>query len=159
MGHATPDAPPPGARLFGWALAAGLAGVGVAVLLDGRGEGDPGEREWRLRIYIAVLSFWSAALWLALQRTRFALDRMEELLDDVRFGTGTKRDRDAVDILVRALRVDDRAVVEKALLNLKRITGQDLGEDPGRWEEWWRAARATFTRGGAVPPGRGGGAK
>jgi hypothetical protein len=146
MAYATPDPPPAGQRLFAWVLAFGIAGLGVSVLIVGRGDEDPSAREQFLRVAVAVLSFWSAALWLALQRMRHDMDRLEDLLEDVRMGAGVKRDRDAVDILVKALRTPDAGTAGKALANLRRISGLDLGEDPSEWEEWWRNARGTFVR-------------
>ncbi len=91
---------------------------------------------------------WQA---LSLRSVHRDLRRMEELLVDVRFGTGVRRDRDAVDILVKALRTPDERARETALRTLRKISGVDLGAEPEPWEAWWRAARATFVRPGNQP--------
>lgn len=61
-------------------------------------------------------------------------------------GGDPEQDRAAVDILLTALNSDKPEVKEKALYNLKRLTGQDLGSDPEPWKAWWKGARASFER-------------
>ena len=104
-----------------------------------------------LRIVAAALCLAFGIVLVQVRGLRREILVMEDLLQDVRFGAGTKRDRDAVDILVRALRTPDARAREAALRTLRKISGQDLGEDPAAWESWWNAARATFTRGGTAP--------
>ena len=121
-----------------------------------------GETEYYARVRLALLGVSvmmlaavTGMLWLYLQRTRRRLAAMDELLDDFRFGQGTKRDREAVDILVRALRQEDPEVRETALRTLRKITGHDLGPDARRWEAWWTGARSAFTRATSAPaPGK-----
>lgn len=113
----------------------------------------PEEQQRAQRIAVGLLCFLCAFLWFHSRRLRRRIGAAEDLLADVRFGPGTKRDRDAVDILVQALRVSDASARETALRTLKKISGLDLGEDPRPWEEWWSAARATFVRPGGAPAG------
>ncbi len=130
-------------------VVATLAALALGVLYDPE-SGEAADR--RLRWAVAALAGSTAILWILLQWTRRTLAEVGELLADVRFGSGTRRDREAVDILVRALRTPEAAVRETALRQLRRITGQDLGDDPGAWAKWWAAARGGFSRGGDAGP-------
>jgi hypothetical protein len=112
---------------------------------------DTFEQVRSLRLAAAILCLLNAGTWYLLRRAIRDLRRMDDLLTDVRFGPGTKRDRDAVDILVQALRAPDARARETALRTLRKISGMDLGEDPAAWERWWTVARATFTRPGPAP--------
>jgi hypothetical protein len=44
--------------------------------------------------------------------------------------------RQALHVLIGALRSDDPNVRSTAVENLRRLTGQDFGEDANRWREW-----------------------
>jgi hypothetical protein len=46
------------------------------------------------------------------------------------------KDSAAIDALITALKDQDSGVKSAAALSLKRITGQNLGEDAANWEEW-----------------------
>jgi Arc/MetJ family transcription regulator len=105
----------------------------------------------RLRIAVFVLCAFVAGLWILVRRLQRGFRLVDEMLADVLFGAGTKRDREAVDILVRALKSPDPAARESSLRMLRKISGLELGEDPKAWEEWWTVARATFTRPGPQP--------
>ncbi len=56
------------------------------------------------------------------------VDRLAKLLDRLTIET----------TLIPALANADRAVVERALEQLRVATGEDLGRDPKAWEEWWK---------------------
>ena len=137
-----------------WFIAAWLVvlGTGVVVSHSLFGEGPEGQVR-ALRVATGVLCVVVAMLYVLVRRTRRDLRRLDELLTDVRFGSGTRRDRDAVDILVTALRTSDERARETALRTLRKISGLDLGPDAGPWEIWWRAARKTFVRAPAGAPG------
>jgi hypothetical protein len=45
--------------------------------------------------------------------------------------------REAIRILIAALRSDERDVRQTAAQNLERLTGQQFGEDRGAWESWF----------------------
>jgi len=133
---------------------AGLLGAcGAAVFLLGKFGGDrvsPDDERALLRTVVALLCFWAGFLWLLLHRTRCELAEMRSTMGDLRWGAETVRQREAVDLLLRAVRLADRRVVDTAYKNLRRITGQDFGEDARAWERWWSGARETFVR-----PGKG----
>lgn len=71
------------------------------------------------------------------------LDLMEQVLK-LFYGPNFRRDRQAVDILVRGMRSSDVGVQRSSLQHLRRLTGEDKGDDPDAWEEWWLSARSTF---------------
>ncbi|MAG57283.1 MAG: hypothetical protein CMJ83_13400 [Planctomycetes bacterium] len=56
--------------------------------------------------------------------------------------------RTAVDLLIRGLDSERESTRASALENLKRLTGQDHGDDKAAWERWWTAHRDTFKAGG-----------
>ena len=45
--------------------------------------------------------------------------------------------REAVELLVAALGSPDAEIRKNSVSHLKRLTGQDLGEDPQAWQAWW----------------------
>jgi hypothetical protein len=105
-----------------------------------------------LQVGACLASAVAGFLWLEIRQTRRELRRLHFLLDDVRFGAGTERDRDAVDILVRAVEGTAGPARETALRTLRKISGMEFGDDPRAWREWWTAARATFVRPGPRGP-------
>lgn len=46
------------------------------------------------------------------------------------------KDPSSIDVLIQALKDQDSSVKSAAARSLKKITGQDLGEDVGKWEQW-----------------------
>jgi len=148
-----PEAENPAARAGDWVIAGVLAVSGLLVVLGGPLFGREGaDRVRALETVLALFCLATAYLVFRVRRMGRKLAAVEDLLSDVRFGPGTKRDRDAVDILVQALRVTDEGARTTALRTLRKISGIDLGEDPAPWEEWWTVARSTFVRPGP-PPG------
>jgi ankyrin repeat protein len=51
---------------------------------------------------------------------------------------GELHDIRAVDVLIKALSDQDSFVKKFALEALEQITGQQIGNDPNRWREWWK---------------------
>lgn len=147
-----PDIESPAARAADWLVAGALAFSG---LLAGIGRPllglEAGENLRILETVLALSCLLCAWLVFRVRRMGRKLRAMEEVMADVRFGPGTKRDREAVDILVQALRVSDEGARTTALRTLKKISGIDLGEDAAAWEEWWSVARSTFVRPGPQP--------
>ena len=122
---------------------ASLASFWVAFRLQTE---DPYKELHATQVALIILSLTVVYLWVETRRLQRRLGELAELLDDVRFGSGVRRDRDAVDILVKALRAPDARARETALRTLREITGYDFGEDAATWEAWWKASRATFVR-------------
>ena len=147
-----PEVENPLARAADWIVAGGLALSGLLVGIGGPLLGLEGEDHRRvLETVVAVACIVVAWLAFRVRRMGRGLRAVEELMADVRFGPGTKRVREAVDILVQALRVSDEGARTTALRPLKKISGLDLGGDAATWEEWWRVARSTFVRPGPQP--------
>ena len=145
-----PEGPGLASRLADSLVVAALVATALAVEFAGLLGASASQRETIHRVALALLCFVAAYLWILARRSARSVGRIRPLLDDVLFGPGTKRDREAVDILVEALRTPDDRARTTALRTLRKISGLDLGEDPGPWETWWSAARPTFTRPG--PP-------
>jgi hypothetical protein len=51
---------------------------------------------------------------------------------------GNLQDLRAVEPLIKSLRDEDAFVQKYALESLVKITGQQFGNDPKKWQEWWR---------------------
>ena len=50
---------------------------------------------------------------------------------------GSIGDQYSVEPLIPMLRDEDPSVRRESAAALSTITGQDFGEEPGRWQEWW----------------------
>lgn len=48
-------------------------------------------------------------------------------------------DKRAVEVLIALLREDDRSIRTEAVGALEKMTGEKLGDDPAKWDEWWAA--------------------
>lgn len=82
------------------------------------------------------------------------LDLMEEILK-VHFGPEFRRERQAIDILVKSMASERQEVRHTARGHLVRLTGQDQGADAAAWSSWWGEHRSSFrsqkAAGGAPP--------
>lgn len=104
-----------------------------------------------LAVSVGFLALVAGSLLLDLARTRARLlPALEELLRAF-YGESFRQDREAVDILVRALESEDPTARAAALRNLERLTGQAFGEDVDAWRRWWEANRSTFRRADTTP--------
>jgi len=54
--------------------------------------------------------------------------------------------REAIDILLAAVRDGQPRARKTAAEQLRNLTGQDHGEDAEAWQRWWNANRETFQR-------------
>jgi HEAT repeat protein len=71
--------------------------------------------------------------------TRYLADEDRELRLAAATAMGQKRNKDAVPLLIQALKDRDSAVVTVAHLSLKSLTGQKFDKHPEPWEAWWKA--------------------
>lgn len=68
-------------------------------------------------------------------------------------GAGRIVDVRSIDLVLPRLRHPDPAVRCAARESLVRLSGDDLGTDPAKWEEWWRLAKPAFRFPDAGPQG------
>jgi len=57
--------------------------------------------------------------------------------------------REAIEILLKSMRSANPGVRRTAAVQLRNLTGQDLGENAEPWEEWWERNRGSFGAPGA----------
>jgi hypothetical protein len=57
--------------------------------------------------------------------------------------------REAIEILVKSMRSANPGVRKTASVQLRNLTGQELGEDAEAWEAWWERNRDGFGAPGA----------
>ena len=96
-----------------------------------------------LRFAVGVLCLYVLLGWVEQQRTGAAFKEVLSAFKrfhEGRDGRGEERQREAVALLVGALSAGEKGVRAKAVEHLKRLTGQDFGDDKGRWEEWLAGA-------------------
>ncbi len=99
------------------------------------------------RVAAAALGFLflyvaSVARELVRLRARL-LDLMEDVLK-IFYGPNFRREREAIDILVRAMESDNDDVRRSSREHLVRLTGQDFGDEPSAWSAWWNEHRSRF---------------
>ncbi len=92
-----------------------------------------------LRFAVGVLALY--ALLLVIEQQRMGIAFREVLKAFKRFGEsrgagGEGPQREAVSLLVGALASEDPTVRANAADHLKRLTGEDFGEDQARWQGW-----------------------
>ncbi len=56
---------------------------------------------------------------------------------------GEMRDPNVVEPLIAALKDEDVNVRSRAAEALRKITGKDFGENPDKWQKWWKENRET----------------
>ena len=54
---------------------------------------------------------------------------------------------EAIEILIKSLRSAEVTARKTAAVQLRNLTGQSLGEDPGAWESWWAENKDSFKKG------------
>ncbi|MFH0944067.1 MAG: hypothetical protein V2A76_02615 [Planctomycetota bacterium] len=99
------------------------------------------------RLVAAALAFlFLYAAWMTREQGRVRerlLDLMEEVLK-IFYGPNFRREREAIDILLKGLDSDSPQVRRSSLEHLNRLTRQDFGDDGAAWRAWWVEHRSTF---------------
>lgn len=95
-----------------------------------------------------------AALSLEKNALRLRVAELMEGLNQLLYGKDFARDREAIELLLRALEGKDATARETAHKHLVRLTGQHFAPDPLVWRAWWTANVKTWTARAAT---RGGG--
>lgn len=71
------------------------------------------------------------------------LDLVEQILK-LFYGPNFRRERQAIEILIRSMQSAESGVRATSRTHLKRLTGVDKGDDPEAWKAWWDTHRGTF---------------
>lgn len=59
---------------------------------------------------------------------------------------GEIMDYRAIEPLIATLYDENHEVKKKAIWALKKITGEDFGEDLGKWQKWWKKNKEKFIK-------------
>ena len=103
-----------------------------------------------IRFVVGVLCIYVAIGYIERQRIQITFQeilkvfkgfREQRLSDSITAAGDPDKRLEAASILVAGLSSGDREVVESALHNLKRLTGNDFGSDPAAWQAWLAAQR------------------
>lgn len=124
-----------------------LVGLATAFAPDWLGWGYLREKGWEVRmlqILIGFLFLFEAVSIREKNRLRTRVHELFEGLNMLLYGKNYRRDREAILILIHALRGKDVDVRNKAWVNLKRLTGQDFALDHEVWSSWWTANEKHF---------------
>ncbi len=95
------------------------------------------DEEWKVRKQAVEV--------LGQMKDSYALEPLTEALQDqvpevrarAAYALGAMGEEYSVEPLILALQDQDSSVRRASAAALTRITGQDLGEDPRRWQKWW----------------------
>ena len=95
-------------------------------------------------VVMGLLCIYMVMLVLERQRLEQAFKQMlgafKDFHEQARGGVGAsdapRAKWEAVELLSAALESSDADVRQNAVVHLKRLTGQDFGEDAGAWQAW-----------------------
>jgi hypothetical protein len=87
-----------------------------------------------------------AGLAVEKDRMRVRMAELMEGLNDLLYGKDHRRDREAIEILLRSLGSEDPDSRATAHKHLMRLTGQSFPADPKVWASWWAAHQRTWSR-------------
>lgn len=97
-----------------------------------------------LRFAVGVLCLYAILLVVEQQRMGHAFKEVLKAFKrfhEAREAGGQEPRREAVTLLVGALSSDDPQIRKNAVEHLKRLTGQEFGEDQARWLQWLEQAQ------------------
>ena len=89
-----------------------------------------------LCLYLLVVVVEQQRMGTAFREVLLAFKRF----NDSRGGEGGESRMEAAGLLVGALAAEDPKIRANAVDHLKRLTGQDFGEDRDRWQKWLQEA-------------------
>lgn len=104
-----------------------------------------------LSVGVGCAFFLAASLAVEKDRLRVRMAELMEGLNDLLYGKDHRRDREAVEILLRSLESPDAAARDTAHKHLMRLTGQTFAADPRVWRSWWEAHQRTWSRVSGAP--------
>ena len=96
------------------------------------------------RFFVAFLFLYFAGIVREKNELRSLLKR---LVGSARAATQQEPEqaRTAVELLIQGLEAANPETRQAALDNLRRLTGEDFGQDREAWQVWWRQNRDSFT--------------
>ncbi|MCG3134417.1 MAG: hypothetical protein HMLKMBBP_01723 [Planctomycetes bacterium] len=94
--------------------------------------------------------FLLAALSFEKNQMRVQQAELLETMHQLLYGKDYRRDREAIEILMRSLEGGDDASKRIAVEHLRRLTGQNFAADPGVWKAWWEGSRRSWSKGDAA---------
>ena len=130
-----------------WAFVLGAIALYFAVTSSGK---DPvsewlGGRDRVLSFGLAAAFSLLAAYSLQKHALRVRVAELMEGLNQLLYGKDYTRDRQAIELLVRALEGADAHARETAHRHLVRLTGLPFAPDAFVWRAWWSANEKTWT--------------
>ena len=106
------------------------------------------EASWGHRLAMPLVLVIAASTVLECLRMRTHISQLVGALRGLMGKAGTPPTpevrREAIDILVKSMRSANPGVRRTASVQLRNLTGQDLGETPEAWEGWWERNREGF---------------
>ncbi len=131
-----------GASLLAIVLLIGLAIYFLAVPPEGF-------QSWGHRLAIPLVLVVSASTIFESLRMRSHVGQLVGALRGLMGRSGVPPSpevkREAIDILVQSMRSANPGVRRTASVQLRNLTGQELGESAEAWEEWWGKNRPRFS--------------
>jgi hypothetical protein len=94
-----------------------------------------------LTLLVGFLFLYFAAISRENHRLRLVTGEILEGLNRAIHGAGSQSNREAVGVLIEALKSPNERVRSLSLRQLRRVTGADPGDDYESWREWWRENR------------------
>jgi len=127
-----------------------LGAVGVFFIATAGNESDPlsrwlGGKDALLGVGLGVAFVLLAVLSREKNALRVQVAELMEGLNQLLYGKDYTRDRQAIELLVRALEGTDAHARETAHRHLVRLTGLQFAPDPFVWRAWWSANEKSWT--------------
>lgn len=97
---------------------------------------------------LGIAFFVLASLSFEKNQMRVQQAETAEALHQLLYGRDHSKHREAIGILVNAMRSADPAARRAAHENLVRLTGQNFAEDADVWAAWWRTNEKAWSRRG-----------
>ncbi len=122
----------------------GLYLILVPILVPAAGWRSLVERFGETRILTVLVGFlflYFAAISRENHRLRLVTGEILEGLNRAIHGAGAQSSREAVSVLIEALKSENERVRTISLRQLRRVTGADPGDDYDSWRAWWREHR------------------
>lgn len=133
--------------------AAAYVGLAFLVLLEPKWLVEMAGSPDRLHAWALAAAFvLLASLSWENSKLRVRVAELMEGLNQLLYGKDYSQQREAIEILLRALEGTDAAGRRAAHEHLIRLTGQNFAPDPSVWRAWWNASAKTWAVRKPEPP-------